>query len=1053
MPNSIEELAQTRQRWIDASKENHFEEGIKRLLTELYPDNAHFIYELLQNAEDTHASKVRFTLSNEKIVFEHNRRRLFDYNDVESITNIGANNKRDDLTNIGKFGVGFKAVFAYTNTPEIHSGDFHFRIRDLVVPVVSGVRKIRLDERITRFIFPFDHSAKQPRQAVEEIKRGFEALNDNTLLFLKHIHLIEYFLPDGTLGYLKRISHRNGRIDITHASHHKGRKTVSNWLRYHKDVVVVDDFGDPQKCRIAIAYSLQKGDWKKNNAEWEIVPLDRGQVSIYFPAEKETSGLKFHIHAPFASTVARDSVRDCEANCQLRNCIAELVVDSLTDIRDSGMLTMDFLAVLPNQIDNLLPFYEPIREAIVCAFKERELTPTRSGKHAPADRLYRGPAKIAEALNDEDLSLLTNFEPPLWAANPPQQNQREDRFLDSLEIDTFGWNELIEKISPPHSFLYNDQQKQENRAHQQLIEELIEEKKDAWLMRFYALMGEACEVVNKFYPDNHAKYLTHLRIVRVESEQSNEHVLPKKAFFSPEQGIIPPQDVYFVKPTVYSTGRSESQKEYATKFLEYIGVRLFNTRSIIELRLADYDNMNNCNRKSHCRDIIEFIKYWKETADVKIFMDHCFLRGESISGDQDWCMPKELCMDLPFESTGLKELMSVHQKYAMWSGYKEKLNKSKFTEFTEFLRNIGVMYRLEVSQSCILYNKLFNDLEIRDSRRTKNCIYDDYSIENLESYLQIQSISVSKLIWEALIRAGKQMSKAQYRPNMKYQIREFDSQLVCLLKDYSWIPDKSGAFHKAYDMTKDDLHADFRYDDHNGLLTAIGFGERAKKLSEEYVSKNHEAKKMGFESADEAQEMAKLAQVIREQGLSPDRVLEQFRPTSEQKQPSFPLRPVPNPERRKERLGEQLTDAPDKEYEKRERSVRTTNGAIDPITWLRNQYTNEAGQMVCQICKEEMPFRKRDGNYYFEKKEVLSKRYLPKEHEAQYLALCPVCAAKYDEFVKTDDEAMAKLREKITSSEDCGVPILFGNEQTSIRFVETHYHDLKAIIAACKRHR
>ena len=96
-------------------------------------------------------------------MFEHNRRRLFDYNDVESITNIGANNKRDDLTNIGKFGVGFKAVFAYTNTPEIHSGDFHFRIRDLVVPVINGVRKIRLNERITRFIFPFDHSAKQPR--------------------------------------------------------------------------------------------------------------------------------------------------------------------------------------------------------------------------------------------------------------------------------------------------------------------------------------------------------------------------------------------------------------------------------------------------------------------------------------------------------------------------------------------------------------------------------------------------------------------------------------------------------------------------------------------------------------------------------------------------------------------------------------------------------------------------------------------------------------------------------------------------------------------------
>jgi hypothetical protein len=47
-------------------------------------------------------------------------------------------------------------------------------------------------------------------------------------------------------------------------------------------------------------------------------------------------------------------------------------------------------------------------------------------------------------------------------------------------------------------------------------------------------------------------------------------------------------------------------------------------------------------------------------------------------------------------------------------------------------------------------------------------------------------------------------------------------------------------------MTRDDLRTDFPYDDRNGLLTAIGFGERAKKLTEEYVSQNHEAQKNGF---------------------------------------------------------------------------------------------------------------------------------------------------------------------------------------------------------------
>ena len=68
----IKELAQTRQKWVDANRANDFEEGIYRLLTDLYPDNAHFIYELLQNAEDAGASEVCFTLFDDKIEFEHN---------------------------------------------------------------------------------------------------------------------------------------------------------------------------------------------------------------------------------------------------------------------------------------------------------------------------------------------------------------------------------------------------------------------------------------------------------------------------------------------------------------------------------------------------------------------------------------------------------------------------------------------------------------------------------------------------------------------------------------------------------------------------------------------------------------------------------------------------------------------------------------------------------------------------------------------------------------------------------------------------------------------
>jgi len=113
--------------------------------------------------------------------------------------------------------------------------------------------------------------------------------------------------------------------------------------------------------------------------------------------------------------------------------------------------------------------------------------------------------------------------------------------------------------------------------------------------------------------------------------------------------------------------------------------------------------------------------------------------------------------------------------------------------------------------------------------------------------------------------------------------------------------------------------------------------------------------------------------------------------------------------------------------------------------WLRNQYTNEAGQIICQICKEE-PFRKRDGKHYLEAVEALSRDYFTKEHEAQFLALCPLCAAMYKEFVTHDEEAMVYLKTALVNTDDCEVPLRLGKKDTSIRFVETHYNDIKTIL-------
>ncbi len=131
MATNLEQLIENRRRMIDVLELNNSARGVQSLLTDLYPDSAHFVYELLQNAEDARASKVEFRLAGDGVYFAHDGAREFTIEDVDAITGIGGNiGKRDDSSSIGEFGVGFKAVFSYTRAPEIHSGDFHFRIRD-----------------------------------------------------------------------------------------------------------------------------------------------------------------------------------------------------------------------------------------------------------------------------------------------------------------------------------------------------------------------------------------------------------------------------------------------------------------------------------------------------------------------------------------------------------------------------------------------------------------------------------------------------------------------------------------------------------------------------------------------------------------------------------------------------------------------------------------------------------------------------------------------------------------------------------------------------------
>ena len=255
-------LSDKRKKWLQSSEENGFDIGIRKLLTDLYPDRAHFIYELLQNAEDAQASEVTFLLKKDKLIFVHDGKKVFSFEDIESITSIADSTKADDGTSVGKFGVGFKAVFAYTNTPYISSGSWNFKIKDMVLPEPTEFPREKefKETKLTYFEFPFDRVQKSAKVAYEEIFEGLKAFSLETILFLKNISNIKWIVEDKQQEITK-VSDKEHTI-LSSRGYLNEEKEYLKFEKENQEFLTED--GQKKVISIALAYRIENFEIKEN---------------------------------------------------------------------------------------------------------------------------------------------------------------------------------------------------------------------------------------------------------------------------------------------------------------------------------------------------------------------------------------------------------------------------------------------------------------------------------------------------------------------------------------------------------------------------------------------------------------------------------------------------------------------------------------------------------------------------------------------------------------------------------------------------------------------
>lgn len=1039
----LDNIAAQRQKLLDGIDANEGDINL-RIFEDFYPDEAHFIYELLQNAEDAGATEVAFELTSHACFFEHNGSRHFNERDIRGITGIFNSSKKDSPDKIGKFGVGFKSVFVYTDTPVIYSKYYSFKILKLVLP-----QQIKPKEELgdkTRFEFPFNNPKKNVKAAFSEIKAGLEQLSETTLLFLNNLRYISWRIGEQE-GAVLREEHSTSHVEVLKLS--DGKEVLSShWLRFSAPVQNIEKFTAPmegvERQKVAVAFELafigdaSSFDEKKPLAkQLKIVPALRGKVAVFFPAEKETSGLRFHVHAPFIPELSRASIKSSPENLPLFEQLAVLAARSLHEIKALGLLSGEFLGTLPNNDDNLPERYALVRRAILDEMRVESLVPTYGGGFAPAARLCQARASLKALLSSEDLAFLTGRnDQPEWSISATQKNSNQDRLLASLGIQ--GWD--ADRLK---SFFETKTRKKnstwdECELNQNVITWLSTKSYD-WLQSLYALLYKHCEDQDDY------GNLSDVYFLRLASHKWGTASI---AYF--QTGPFSEDDpLHRVDDRILTEGTKKAQQQDARWFLERLGVREPNENDELELLLGTRygEKSTPPSDKEYLTDLKRMMAFLEKNPTQKdILARYRVFKVTSLPSQ--WGKASNVYLDEPFVRTELNRLYALivdreRKRWPLDPWYLScDIPTEKILRFAEQLGCQKEFDKLYTNTNCGK-NPNWEYLRMAPGSKAGNVVNRDFALApEAVLLLKLCQPESALLVWKALARSETirpTILKALFQWTDKGGPRESDSQFVCELKSLAWVPQTDGSFVKPSAANASKMPKGFAVDTGYKWMEAVGFGTEDKKRETDSVARAVQREQLGFGSEDELQDAQAFAKLPKDER---ERILANTKQVKSDPV-ELPERPVRNADLRSQRVGEQGKATPEKSAVIKPRSVQLGVEAarLEAKLYLTDQYTNTNGQMICQACKKELPFKLPSGSYYFEAVEII--RGAPKRFREGFLALCPNDAAAY-QHANAQRDSMHDVIATATGNE---VELALGNVETTLYFTQMHLADAKACLA------
>lgn len=842
--------------WFDALAKDRMESantlekpsmrGVQRSVVDKYSDQAHFIYELLQNADDVKATTARFRLEKDGLFFIHNGSIRFTVSNpqredadtncgtlghINSITSIANSSKTE--ASIGKFGVGFKAVFQYTQTPHIYDSGIRFKIERFIVPHMLDADLDWRESSETVFFFPFDHKDKQPQESHDEVLEKLKAL-EFPVLFLSNLQSVSFEAQEVTGKYTKEATRTLEHGDITVqwltlALEVNSERTAQRLLLFTRN----NASGHP--CSIGYAFG-------KNE---KLVPIAR-PAFCFFPT-KEVTNLNFILHAPFLLTDSREGIKAGQKhNQELVQQLAQLAADSLPILRDEKLIDDGILDIIPYDESKFSGLYDskilfkPFFASIKNKLQTDTLLPAANGDCSSKRCSYWAYAGLVELLSDGQLAQLTGIQEARWVFRGLAKDdvQRSNKpladYIDGGDARIRREPNLIISSLDPEAVL------------RKITADFIAAQSQLWLHKLYAYLDERSSY-QKFVKDK--PIFLDKDGNSVPAFDSSNHLV----LFLPDDGV-----------EGYTTVSNELLSNEATReFIDKFGIKKPSLRDEIYNKiLPAYNTNEGIDTSSH---FMKFFRYFKECPNDKVaefiglIKDKAFLRYNAAEDDKVFCGKAK---DIYLPTPDLKAWFEIKPdtKFLLFDKYREMVGEKDHETLGDFFNRLGISNLPKVFPAD--RDATWQDLCERNlTKKGYSHKLEDQSLDGCEQILANINEARSVLLWRLLPRLIGNLRGWHSWFHYSRKGEPCISTEEQRLRSARWILNKAGELVSADVVTIQSLSD--QYD-------TTSAGAEAEALIR-FLDIRDEAQDTAHLS-DEEKRKIKLADEIEESGLSEDEI-------------------------------------------------------------------------------------------------------------------------------------------------------------------------------------